>query len=128
MSPSNNSLPARILAIGADISRLSSGANLLTQAGYRADLVLKIDDAVRRISKSRYHLAIVCSTFTYDQQISIRARLRQVRPQVPVLLLDAEHNSPALLLAAVASRLRTVSKLELVSSCLPAAVDPKLRS
>jgi DNA-binding response OmpR family regulator len=128
MSLPNNSQPVRILAIGADISRLSSGANLLTQAGYRVDAVLKIEDAVRRISKSRYHLAIVCSTFTYDEQISIRARLRQVRPQVPVLLLAAEHNSPILLLAAVASRLRTVSKLELVASRVPHAVDPKLPS
>ena len=126
MSLPNNSQPVRILAIGADISRLSSGANLLTQAGYRADGVLKIDDAVRRVSKSRYHLAIVCATFTYDEQIAIRARLRQVRPQVPVLLLAAEHNSPDLFLAAVSGRLRIGSKLDMVASAPPHAVDSKL--
>lgn len=128
MPVSQKSQPVRILAIGADISRLSSGANVLTQAGYSPDLVLKIDDAVRRIIKLRYHLAIICARFTYDEQIAIRARLRQVRPQIPVLLLSAEHDSPAQLLAAVATHLRTGQKLTIGAHGGPFAADPKLPS
>ncbi len=125
MALPNSPQPVRILAIGADISRLSSAANLLTHAGYSADPVLKIDDAVRRITKSHYHLAIVCPWFTYDEQIAIRARLRQVRPQIPVLLLAVEHSSPTELLAAVASHLRVNSKLDLVSPGGPPSIDLK---
>ena len=125
MNIRKNTQPVRVLAIGADVSRLSAGANLLTQAGYSADSVLKIDDAVRRTLKSRYHLAIVCSTFTYDEQISIRSRLRQLRPHIPVLLLTAEHKSPVAFLAAVADQLRPSSNLELVAIGGPLAVDQK---
>ncbi len=128
MSLPKNSQPVRILAIGADISRLSSGANLLTLAGYSTDLVFTIDDAVRRLLKSRYHLAIVCATFTFDEQISIRLRLRQVRPRIPVLLLTVEHDSPAAFLAAVAGHLRAGSKLESVAPRGPLAVDPNFPS
>ena len=45
---SHNPQPYRIMAVGRDISQLSSGANILTQAGYSADLVPEIDHAVRR--------------------------------------------------------------------------------
>ena len=114
--------PVRILAIGIDVSRLSSGANLLTLAGYSADPVLKIDDAVRRMIKSHYHLAIVCADFTYEEQISICAWLRQVRPQIPVLLLGDEHNSPEPFLAAVARHLRPDPTVEsLILDGRPAA-------
>lgn len=97
----------RILAIGNDVSRLSSGANILTQAGYSTDLLLKIDDLPLRLLKTRYHLAIVSSAFPYDQQIAIRAGIRQVRPKMPVLLLAPEHAAPDALLDAVANSLRT---------------------
>lgn len=113
----------RILAIGNDVSRLSSGANVLTQAGYNADFVLKIDDVPRRLAKTRYHLAIVSSAFTYDEQLAIRARVRQVRPQVPVLLLGPEHDSPALFLEAVSQLLRDRLRPHLVSPAQPKQLD-----
>lgn len=113
----------RILAIGNDVSRLSSGANILTQAGYSTDFVLKIDDVPRRLAKPRYDLAIVSSSFTYDEQLAIRAHIRQVRPHLPVLLLGPEHHSPAPFLEAVASALRAHSQPHLVSPALPRAID-----
>jgi PleD family two-component response regulator len=104
--PSHNSHSYRVLAIGCDVSQLSSGANLLTQAGYSTDLVVKVDQAVRRASTGRYHLAIVSATFPYDEQIAIRARLKQVRPNLPVLLLDTRHDTPDAFLAVVADCLQ----------------------
>ncbi len=104
--PSHNSRSYRILAIGCDVSQLSSGANLLTQAGYSTDLVIKVDQAVRRASTGRYHLAIVSATFSYDEQLAIRAQLKQVRPNLPVLLLGAQHDTPDVFLAEVAHHLK----------------------
>ena len=100
---SPNSRIRRILALGRDVSQLSSRANLLTQAGYTTDLIVNVDQAVRRATVGRYHLVIVSSTFTYDQQLSIRARLRHARPSLPVLLLEAEHDTPEAFLDAVAA-------------------------
>jgi hypothetical protein len=93
----------RILALGRDVSQLSSGANLLTQAGYTTDLVVKVDQAVRRVGVGRYHLAIISTTFEYDEQVAIRARLKQVKPSLPVLLLKPEHDSPETFLESVAA-------------------------
>lgn len=103
---SHNSPVVRILAVGRDISLLSSGANLLTLAGYSTDFVLTPDDAARRVSIPRYDLAIVSTTFTYDEQIAIRNRIRQLRPQLPVLVLSDQHDSPAALFAAVSQIVR----------------------
>ena len=102
----------RILAVSSDVSTLSSGANILTQAGYTADLVLTIDQAVRRVSVRRYHLAIVSSSFARDEQIAIRARLKQVRQNLPVLLLGSEHDSPDFFLTAVADSLKQKEKFQ----------------
>src|SRR6516164_6321374 len=44
---SPNSRIRRVLAVGRDVSQLSSGANLLTQAGYTTDLVVTVDQALR---------------------------------------------------------------------------------
>jgi DNA-binding NtrC family response regulator len=104
--PSSDSRRQRILAIGRDISLLSSGGNLLTLAGYTAHLVHDVDRAIRTVHHGRYHLAIVGSTFTYDEQITIRARLKRVRPALPVLLLSAQHQTPDAFLADVASCLK----------------------
>jgi hypothetical protein len=69
-------------------------------------LVIKVDQAVRRASSGRYHLAIVSSTFTYDEQIAVRGRLKQVRQNLPVLLLGPQHDSPDAFLAVVADYLQ----------------------
>jgi hypothetical protein len=37
------------------VSQLSSGANLLTQAGYTTDLVITVDRALQRATFGRYH-------------------------------------------------------------------------
>ena len=102
----------RILAIGPDVSRLSSGANVLTQAGYNADLFVAVDQAVQRAQIKRYHLAIVGSAFTRDEQIAIRSRLQQVRQHLRVLLLSDEHDSPDAFLAAVADCLKRKNRFE----------------
>jgi DNA-binding NtrC family response regulator len=96
----------RVLAIGRDVSQLSSGANVLTQAGYRADLVVTLDQAIGRVKVGKYHLAIVSSTFNCDEQIAIRARLKQARQNLPVLLMSSAHDSPDAFLAAVAESLK----------------------
>jgi hypothetical protein len=103
---SHNPQLYRILAIGRDVSLLSSGANVLTQAGYRADLVVTVDQAARRVLVGKYHLAIVSPTFDCDEQIAIRARLKQARQNLPVLLLSSAHDSPDAFLAAVAESLK----------------------
>ena len=110
MDSSANLRSIRVLAIGPDISRLSSGANVLTLAGYNTDFVLNSDEAARRASVPRYSLAIVSSSFTHDEQLALLARLRQVRPSLPVLLLGPEHDSPASFLAAVADCLSAAQK------------------
>src|ERR1035438_6164652 len=107
---SSNPRLYRILAVGRDVSRLSSGANVLTQAGYTADLVLSVDQAVRRVSVRPYHLAIVSSSFTRDEQIAIRGRLKQLRHNLPILLLGSEHDTPDAFLAAVADCLKQKKK------------------
>lgn len=91
----------RILAVGRDVSQLSSGANLLTQAGYTTDLVVTVDRALRRATVGRYHLAIVSTTFNSDEQLVIRDHLKQVKPGLPVLLLGPEHDSPGAFLESV---------------------------
>jgi DNA-binding NtrC family response regulator len=101
----SNSHAYRILTVGCDVSLLSSRANLLMQAGYSPDLVMKVEQAARRASTGRYHLAIISATFPYDEQIAIRGRLRKVRPNLPVLLLSPHHDSPDVFLADVAHHL-----------------------
>jgi|SRR5580700_1496303 DNA-binding NtrC family response regulator len=103
---SHNPQPRRILVVGSDVSRLSARANVLTHAGYSADPVPEIDHAIRRATAHRYHLAIVSSSFTVDEQLAIRARLKAVRPNLPVLLLAAEHDLPDAFLTAVADALK----------------------
>jgi|SRR5271165_2797913 len=103
---SHNPQLHRILVVGRDVSRLSSRANVLTQAGYSADPVLESDHALRRALVRPYHLAIVSSTFTVDEQLAIRARLKTIRPNLPVLLLAPEHDKPDALLTAVADCLK----------------------
>jgi len=109
---SHNPQLYRILAVGRDVSSLSSGANILTQAGYTVDIFLMIDQVLRRILVKRYHLAIVSTTFTRDEQIAIRDRLKQVRQGLPVLLLGLEHDSPETLLTAVRDCLKQKKKLQ----------------
>ena len=106
IASSSNSQVYRILVVGRDVSELSAGANLLTQAGYGTDLVVTLDQAVRRAIVGRYHLAVVSSTFTYDEQLAIRARLKQAKPALPTLLLGPEHASPDVLRTAVANCLK----------------------
>ena len=96
----------RILIVGSDVSRLSARANVLAQAGYTADPVMEIDHAVRRARVQRYHLAVLSSSFTVDEQLAIRARLKAVRPDLPVLLLAPEHDKPDAFLTAVADSLK----------------------
>ena len=102
-SSSPNPRIRRILAVGRDVSQLSSGANLLTQAGYTTDLVVSVDRAMRRATVGRYHLAIVSTTFTSEEQLAIRAHLKQVKPGLPVLLLGPEHDSPRAFLESVST-------------------------
>ena len=102
----------RILAVGKDISLLSSGANVLTQAGYIADIVLNVEQAVRRALVRQGDLAIVSSTFHCDDQLAVRARLKQVRPSIRVLLLGSEHDSPDAFLTAVAERLKQKKRFQ----------------
>ena len=109
----SNSQVYRILVVGRDVSELSAGANLLTQAGYNTDLVVTVDQAVRRAALGRYHLAIVSSTFTSDEQVAIRARLKQAKAALPTLLLGPEHTSPDTLRSAVASCLKKRLTVEL---------------
>jgi PleD family two-component response regulator len=106
LNPFHNTRTYRILAVGCDISQLSSGANLLTQAGYSTDPVMMPDQAVRCAAAGRYHLAIVSATFPYDEQRAIRAKLKQVRPNLAVLLLGAQHDSPDAFLSQVATCLK----------------------
>lgn len=93
----------RILALGRDVSQLSSGANLLTQAGYSTDLVVTVEQAVRRAGIGRYHLAIISYSFAHDEQLAIRTRLKQIKPSLPVLLLGPEHDNPETFLESVAA-------------------------
>jgi DNA-binding NtrC family response regulator len=109
---SHNPQLYRILAVGRDVSSLSSGANILTQAGYTVDIFLMIDQVLRRVLVKRYHLAIVSTTFTRDEQIAIRARLKQVRQDLPVLLLGPGHDSPETLLTAAKDCLKQKKKLQ----------------
>lgn len=102
----NNPQSYRILVVGKDVSLLSSRANVLAQAGYSADPVPESDHAVRRARTQRYHLAIVSSSFTTDEQLAIRASLKAVRPSLPVLLLASEHDQPDTFLSAVANSLK----------------------
>ncbi len=102
----NNPQSYRILLVGKDVSRLSTRANVLTQAGYSADPVLETEHAVRRARIQRYHLAIVSSSFPADEQLAIRVRLKAVRPNLPVLLLASEHDQPEAFLSAVADSLK----------------------
>jgi hypothetical protein len=76
---------------------LSSGANLLTQAGYT------VDRAMRRATVGRSHLAIVSTTCTSDEQLAIRAHLKQAKPGLPVLLLGPEHDSLGAFLESVST-------------------------
>ena len=102
----------RILAVGNDVSHLSSCANLLTLAGYRADIFLRVDDAVRRVLIRQYDLAIVGFAFARDDQFAVKATLRQVRENLPILLLSSEHDSPDAFLAAVADCLKQKKRFQ----------------
>ena len=77
----------------------------MTQDGYSTDIVMNVDQAVRRASTGRYHLATVSSTFSHDEQLAICGRLKQVRPNLPVLLLSSQHDSPNAFLTEVAHHL-----------------------
>jgi DNA-binding NtrC family response regulator len=121
----HNPMLYQVLAIGRDISLLSSRANVLTQAGYSTDLVLTPDDAVRRVCVRRYHLVVISPTYTTDEQLAIRSSLRQARQHLPVLLLQPSHDSPDALLAAVADCLR--SQFKRLPKPSPGPTDPNHR-
>jgi DNA-binding NtrC family response regulator len=114
----------RILAVGRDISLLSSRANLLTQAGYTTDLVHGVDQAVRRERIRHHHLAVVSDSFNSEEQNAIRSQLKQVRHRLPVLLLTSEHDSPHTFLAAVASCLRPKKTFRVVTLADGHPLDP----
>jgi len=116
IASSSNSQVYRVLVVGRDVSELSAGANLLTRAGYTTDFVVAVDQAARRVAVGRYHLAVISSTFTYDEQLAIRARLKQVKPALPTLLLGPEHTSPDALRTAVANCLKEKLTVELNSA------------
>ena len=120
---SSNPQLYRILVVGRDISELSAGANLLTQAGYTTDLVVTVEQAVRRAVGGRYHLSVISATFTYDEQIAIRARLRQVKPTLPTLLAGPQHAAPSALLDAVANSLKKKSSFEFNSDSVKPRSD-----
>jgi len=84
----------RILAVGRDVSQLSLGANLLTQAGYTTDLVVSVDRAMRRATVGRCHLAIASTTFASDEQLAIRAHLKQVKPGLRACCLGRNMTPP----------------------------------
>jgi DNA-binding response OmpR family regulator len=107
---SHNPQLYRILAVGSDVSRLSSRANVLTQAGYTVDLVLDCEHAARRVRAGEYHLAVISSTFSPDEQVAIRTRLSKVRESLPILLLGPEHDSPDVLLTDLARSLKQKTK------------------
>lgn len=117
----------RILAFSPDISRLGSQANVLTQAGYSVDLVLKIDQAARRIQVGQYQLAVVSCSLSRDEQLAIRTRLKQLRQKFPVLLLGSEHDSPDVLLAAVADILKQKKALQFGPKLDGVDLDPPMR-
>lgn len=117
----------RILAVGTDVSRLSSRANLLTQAGYDADIFLTVDQAAWRVLVRQYDLAIVSATFTPDQQAAIRGRLKQVRPNLTILLLGAEHDSPDAFLAATAECLKQRNRLPMMPAIDPPTLDQRTK-
>lgn len=122
---SHNPQLYRILAVGPDISRLSSGANVLTQAGYNADLVVTVEQAVKRALLRQYHLAVVSASFSSDEQLAIKAKLKQLRPALPVLLLGPEHDFPEVFLAAVAKCLQRKKKFPLGTELDPAPLKPE---
>ncbi len=96
----------RILNVGNDLSVLSSRANLLTQAGYSADLEVDEERAMRRLRARPYHMVVVSNRIGQEEQLRIRAKCKQVKPEVPVLLLDETEDEAEQFLASVASRLR----------------------
>jgi uncharacterized iron-regulated protein len=75
-------------------------------AGYSADLEIDHERAARRLRTTHYHLIIVSNTFTRDEQLSIRAKLRQVKPEVSVLLLTEREIDADQFLRSVESHLR----------------------
>ena len=102
----------RILLVSNDVSLTSSRANLLTLAGYSADLELDQQRAVRRIRTCYYHLVIVSETFAPEEQLMLRSKLKQTRTELPVLLLSEHERDGVEFLSAVESflgRIRTAT-------------------
>ncbi len=95
----------RILTLSRDVSLLSSRANLLTQAGYSADCELDQERALRRIRTRGYDLIIVSDSFSPDEQVALRAKVRQLEPDTAVLLLGEEAKDAGQLLELVEASL-----------------------
>ena len=104
--PPSDSQTTRVLTIGNDVSQLSSRANLLIHAGYNVDLEVNVERALRRLRVHPYHLVILSGKLSHDEQIGIRAQLRQVRSDQRVLLLSEREDGADGLLESVASSLR----------------------
>lgn len=104
--PSRDSQTTRVLTIGNDVSQLSSRANLLIHAGYSVDLEVNLERALRRMRIHPYHLVILSGKLSHNEQIGIRAQLRQVRSDQRVLLLSDREDDADGLLESVASSLR----------------------
>lgn len=99
----------RVLAIGEDVSLLSSRANLLAQAGYTADLIPDAAIALRRVADRNYHLAILSHTMGAEEEFSLRRKLKQLRPKLPVLVAGPDNGAPDDFLAEVARSLHRKS-------------------
>lgn len=100
----------RILMISNDISLASSSANLLIQAGHSVDLEVKVERALQRSCSTPYDLVVVSNNFSRTEQVAIRARFKQTRPEQRVLLLGHRAQDPAEFLESVAASLRSVPK------------------
>lgn len=114
----------RILILSRDVSLLSSRVNLLTQEGYSADWEVDPERALRRIRTRHYHLVVLSNSFSEEEQLNLRAKVKQTRLEQAVLLLGTDENEGEQFLRSVELSIRQ-NKGKLSAHLVPLRMFPE---
>jgi CheY-like chemotaxis protein len=78
----------RILSFGYEPVLMTVRALLLRKAGYRVQNTFSRESVMRHLDSGEFHLVIICHTVPSDEQNSLIASIRRLRPGLRVVCLS----------------------------------------
>jgi hypothetical protein len=78
----------RILSLGYEPVLMAVRALLLRQAGYQVQNTFSRERVMRHLGGGEFHLLIICHTVPADEQSSLIASVRRLRPGLRIVCLS----------------------------------------